>query len=122
MAKKKTSKKDPASTPTFEAALEALEEIVSQLEDGQLPLADSLESYEQGMTHLKRCYQMLERAERRIELLSGVDAAGNPITEPLPDDVDDDLSQKAAGRSRRRSKPASNRSQQTDVDGGDRLF
>ena len=34
-------------------------------------------------TLLKQCYELLERAERRIELLCGVDADGNPITEPF---------------------------------------
>ena len=86
MAKTKTVKKKTPLTLGFEAALETLETIVSQLEDGQLPLAESLERYEQGVAHLKTCYQILEKAERRIELLRGVDADGKPIVEPLADD------------------------------------
>ncbi len=37
------------------------------------------------MKLLRRCHDLLQRAERRIELLSGVDAEGNPITTPLED-------------------------------------
>ena len=37
------------------------------------------------MQRLKRCHTQLEAAERRIELLSGVDADGNPVTEPFDD-------------------------------------
>ena len=60
-----------------------LEQIVRQLEEGQLGLADSLARYEQGVKRLKECYQLLERAERRIELLERVDADGEPVTRPF---------------------------------------
>ena len=127
MAKTKTVKKKTPSTLGFEAALETLETIVSQLEDGQLPLAESLERYEQGVAHLKTCYQILEKAERRIELLRGVDADGKPIVEPLADDGETTLDEKASSRSRRRSRPShgntgrGNRGK-TDVDERGRLF
>lgn len=89
--------------PTFEQALEQLEGIVHQLEEGEIGLAEALGHYEKGIGLLKQCYGLLERAERRIELLSGVDAAGNPITQPLADDVSS-LEEKSQGRSRRRPK------------------
>ena len=102
MAKKMTSStEDPQ--PTFEQALERLEKIVHQLEMGRLGLSESLECYEQGVKHLKLCYRALEAAERRIELLTGFDADGNPITEEF-DDADLSLDEKAAARSRRRSR------------------
>lgn len=69
--------------PSFEQALEQLETIVRRLEDGQLPLAEALDQYEQGVRHLKTCHQMLEQAERRIELVRNVDERGDPITEPF---------------------------------------
>ncbi|HQU44917.1 MAG TPA: exodeoxyribonuclease VII small subunit, partial [Pirellulales bacterium] len=72
--------------PSFEQALEQLEHIVHQLEEGEIGLAEALDHYEKGIGLLKQCYGLLERAERRIELLSGVDAAGNPITQPFSDD------------------------------------
>ena len=77
----------PTSTeqPTFEQALAALERIVHDLEEGRLGLAESLAKYEEGIKLLKNCYTQLEQAERRIELLTGVDAAGNPVTQPFDD-------------------------------------
>jgi exodeoxyribonuclease VII small subunit len=93
-----------ADAATFEQSLEALETIVRQLEEGRLGLSDSLQRYEDGVRHLKQCYQALETAERRIELLSGVDAEGNPVTVPF-DEGELSLDQKAAGRSKRRSHP-----------------
>ncbi len=69
--------------PTFEDALKRLEEIVGQLEAGQLGLEQSLARYEEGVKLLRRCYELLQRAERRIELLTGVDASGRPITQPF---------------------------------------
>jgi exodeoxyribonuclease VII small subunit len=71
--------------PSFEQALASLETIVHDLEAGRLSLADSLARYEEGIKLLKQCYAQLEQAERKIELLTGVDAAGNPITAPFDD-------------------------------------
>ena len=73
-------KPSSAETLSFEEALTSLEQIVQELEEGKLGLAESLSRYEQGVKLLKECHQLLERAERRIELLTGVDAAGNPVT------------------------------------------
>ena len=54
---------------TFEASLEALEQIVRQLEDGDLPLEKSLELFEQGIRLSRECQERLSQAERRIEIL-----------------------------------------------------
>ena len=70
---------------TFEQALSALEQIVRDLEDGRLGLSESLARYEQGVKLLKNCYAQLEKAERRIELLTGIDAAGNAVVAPFDD-------------------------------------
>ena len=97
---------DKCQELTFEQALAQLELIVRKLEEGQLGLSESLAEYEAGVRHLQQCYAALEKAERKIELLAGVDAAGNPITRPF-DDAELTLEQKAESRSRRRSaKPA----------------
>jgi exodeoxyribonuclease VII small subunit len=71
--------------PSFEQSLKRLEEIVHQLEEGDVGLNESLERYEEGVRLLRQAYDLLQRAERRIELLSGVDAQGNPITQPFDD-------------------------------------
>ncbi|MEQ8849791.1 exodeoxyribonuclease VII small subunit [Botrimarina sp.] len=87
MAKKKAtppSTEAPADEP-FEESLAKLEEIVESLEGGELGLADALARYEEGVRRLRRCHEQLEAAERRIELLSGIDADGNPVTEPFDD-------------------------------------
>jgi exodeoxyribonuclease VII small subunit len=88
--------------PTFEAALQRLEGIVRDLEEGELGLAESLGHYETGIRLLKQCYTLLDKAERRIQLLSGVDSEGNPATVPF-EDAATTLEQKAQKRGRRRS-------------------
>ena len=89
--------------PKFEDALSELESILHDLEEGQIGLEDSLGRYEQGVRLLKHCYGLLEKAERRIELCTGVDAAGNPIVQPF-DEQATTLEEKSANRGRRRSK------------------
>jgi len=54
------------------------------------------------VTLLRRCHDLLEKAERKIELLSGVDADGNPIATAV-DDAAPPLEEKAQSRGRRRS-------------------
>ena len=63
---------------TFEASLEALEKIVQQLEDGDLPLEKSLELFEQGIRLSRECQERLSQAERRIEILLR-DNQGRPV-------------------------------------------
>jgi exodeoxyribonuclease VII small subunit len=58
------------SIKDFEAAIAELDAIVKKLEEGDLPLEQSLALYERGV-HLSRfCHARLEEAERRIEILS----------------------------------------------------
>ncbi len=97
---KKRSKKKPPDGPGFEEALDLLEGIVAELEEGQTGLAESLKRYEEGVKLLRYCHDVLQRAERKIELVTGVDAEGNPISAPL-DDSDRSLEEKARGLSRR---------------------
>jgi exodeoxyribonuclease VII small subunit len=88
---------------TFEEALERLEKIVEQLEDGRTDLAASLAGYEEGVKLLRKCHGLLERAERRIEILSGVDAEGRPVVQAFDDASAISLEEKAQTRSKRRS-------------------
>jgi len=92
-----------ATEPTFEEALQRLEKIVAELEDGRTDLAASLAGYEQGVQLLRKCHGLLERAERRIELLSGVDADGKPVVQAFDDTATISLEEKAQTRSKRRS-------------------
>ena len=54
---------------SFEAALAALEGVVSRLESGDMPLEQALEAFESGVRLSRRCAATLEAAERRIEIL-----------------------------------------------------
>jgi exodeoxyribonuclease VII small subunit len=63
---------------SFEASLEALEQIVQQLESGDLPLEKSLELFEQGIRLSRECQERLSQAERRIEVLLR-DNQGRPV-------------------------------------------
>ena len=53
----------------FEAALKEIEQIVEQLEAGDLPLEQSLELFEQGVRLSRDCQKRLDEAERRVEIL-----------------------------------------------------
>lgn len=54
----------------FEKALEKLEKIVSQLEEGNITLEDALARYEEGIKLSRLCQEKLSQAEKKIELLS----------------------------------------------------
>jgi exodeoxyribonuclease VII small subunit len=56
-------------TKTFEASLNELEKIVKQLEDGDMPLGESLKLFEDGVRLSRECRERLTNAERRIEVL-----------------------------------------------------
>lgn len=53
----------------FEAALARLEEIVQELEKGDLPLEQSLKLFEEGIKLSRICNSRLEEAERKVEIL-----------------------------------------------------
>ena len=55
---------------SFEKALERLEQIVSQIEGGQVPLEESIEKYAEGMALLKTCRTILDSAEKKIQVLA----------------------------------------------------
>jgi exodeoxyribonuclease VII small subunit len=68
---------------TFERAIEELESIVKRLEDGRVPLEESVAIYERGEALKRRCEELLRQAEARVQKIT-LDAAGNPTgIEPL---------------------------------------
>ncbi|HOA50657.1 MAG: exodeoxyribonuclease VII small subunit [Thermogutta sp.] len=89
------------STPRFEDALRELEAIVERLERGQLGLDEALAEYERGVRLIRHCRELLQKAERRIEILSGIDEQQRPITQPFEEE-DLSLEEKREKRSRRR--------------------
>ncbi len=73
------NKNNPSSDPlSFESALKRLEEIVHLLEEGDIGLSESLERYEEGVKLLRQSYDLLQRAERRIEILERRRCRGEP--------------------------------------------
>ncbi|MCS7080364.1 MAG: exodeoxyribonuclease VII small subunit [Chloracidobacterium sp.] len=77
--------------PSYEAALAELEQIVQQMEDGQLPLETSLDLFERGMMLARLCRERLTAAEQRIETIlksADGDFVIAPFT-PAADDADD---------------------------------
>jgi exodeoxyribonuclease VII small subunit len=68
---------------SFERAIEELETIVKRLEDGKVPLEESVAIYERGEALKRRCEELLRQAEARVEKIT-TDASGQASgTEPL---------------------------------------
>ena len=65
---------------TFEDAFNRLNDMASSLEEGGLTLADATERYEQGMSLVRRCNQLLEQAELKITNLK--DTYSQPLDSP----------------------------------------
>ena len=84
-------KESPAASPaapgseaqSFETMMTRLEDLVSRLEEGNLPLEDSIRSFEEGMALVRQCTSVLQQAEERIQKLTR-DAAGAPTVSTLP--------------------------------------
>jgi exodeoxyribonuclease VII small subunit len=81
-----------ATNKKFESALEDLEQVVEQLESGELSLEDSLAAFEKGVGLVKFCNQKLNEVEKKIELLVK-DKEGKlklKAFEELPERADED--------------------------------
>ena len=55
---------------TFEETIKELTAIVGKIEQGRIPLQDSLQQYERAMALIKHCRTILQQAEKRIEKIS----------------------------------------------------
>ena len=64
----------------FEKSLERLEQIVAQLEEGNLPLKETMNIFEEGVKLVKHCSKTLEDAQSKVEKLVK-DASGKLKTE-----------------------------------------
>jgi exodeoxyribonuclease VII small subunit len=73
---------DPRAS-SFEEATRRLAQIVAELEGGDLTLDRSLALFEEGVRLARAAEERLDRAERRIEELLGIDAKGAPIVREL---------------------------------------
>lgn len=74
------SKKAPQDL-TFEDALSQLEELVEQMEHGELSLEDSLAAFERGVALTRRCETALKAAEQKVDILTKktADAEAEPF-------------------------------------------
>ena len=61
----------PPAEMSFEKALEELEALVARMEDGKLPLEESLAAYQRGAELIKFCEGKLADAQARIAILEG---------------------------------------------------
>lgn len=77
-----------AKKPTFEEALKQLESIAEQIERGQIGLEESIAKYEQGMTLVKQCRDILAKAELRIQLVQER-GDGTLVEKPFTPTLDD---------------------------------
>jgi exodeoxyribonuclease VII small subunit len=68
--------------PTFEENVKELEEILQQLEHGELPLETALAKFEAGMSLIRLCNQQLDAVDRKVEILLR-DETGNFVTRPF---------------------------------------
>jgi len=77
---KKTIKKNKKSFQ-FETALQELEELVEQMERGEMSLEDTLKHFEHGISLTRSCQQALKNAEQKVEIL--MKKSGNTKLEPF---------------------------------------
>jgi exodeoxyribonuclease VII small subunit len=71
---------------TFEKSIQQLEEIVQELESGDLPLEKAIQRFEEGITLSKRCSKMLDETEKKISVLIR-ETDGTLSEKPFPTDI-----------------------------------
>ena len=67
---------------TFEQSMKQLEQIVQELESGDLPLEKALKKFEEGIQLSQSCTEMLDKTEKKISLLLK-DPDGKPLESPF---------------------------------------
>ena len=67
---KSSIEQQPNDTNSYENSIAELEKIVSQMETGQLALADSLSAYQRGTVLLQVCQQALSDVEQQVRVLT----------------------------------------------------
>jgi exodeoxyribonuclease VII small subunit len=79
-----TAPKDSAPpSVSFEQSMERLSHIVEKLEQGELPLEQSLQLFEEGVRLSRMAQERLDTAQQRIERLLTVDSQGRARTAPF---------------------------------------
>ncbi len=80
-----------AEEPGFDEVLDRLRVVVERLEGGKLSLEESLAAYEEGVSLARRGHALLDRAEKRVEVLVRAGSSGIEVSPfAVPDDGSDD--------------------------------
>ena len=66
--------------PTFENNMQRLEQIVRMLEQGEVPLEESLKLFQEGTELVRSCGKLLDEAEMQVKAVTA-DLNGNPVEE-----------------------------------------
>lgn len=82
---RKSERQQSDTAPDFEQALKELEAIVARMEQGDIPLEESLRQFERGIALTRTCQEALKAAEQRVQIL----AEENAGSETRPFDVDE---------------------------------
>jgi exodeoxyribonuclease VII small subunit len=77
-------KKSVAEPASFESAMAELEQLVANMESGELPLEASVAAYQRGSELVQYCAAQLERVEKQVKVLEG------DMLKPFATDEDDD--------------------------------
>lgn len=72
---------------TFEAAMQRLEQIVRAMERGDVPLADSLQLFQEGTALVQSCGKLLDEAELQVKQVMTA-ADGSPVEGAFADETD----------------------------------
>ncbi|WP_262966355.1 exodeoxyribonuclease VII small subunit [Methylobacter psychrophilus] len=72
------------STTLFEDSLAELEQLVTQLEQGEVSLEQSLKSFERGVALTRTCQKALQEAEQKVQIL--IEKNGTQTLEPFTDE------------------------------------
>lgn len=57
-------------TPDFEQSLKSLEALVNRMEQGNLPLDEALQAFEEGVNLSRQCRNLLNQAEQKVQVLT----------------------------------------------------
>lgn len=116
--------KSPAKSdePSFEDAMQRLDEIVSAMESDKMPLEEMIHRYEEGVVLLKACRQHIETARRRVELITQDIDSGKTSLKPFDEDEaaaeEDDVENAESASVTRQSPPRRRKTTEEEI----RLF
>lgn len=71
--------------PNFEESLAELEQLVERMEQGNLPLDESLKLFERGIQLTRGCQKSLQEAEQKVRIL--MEENGEPTLKPFTDEL-----------------------------------